>query len=232
MTLAFALVIMGTTACKKGEQEAVEEQGLQLEEGQLAFEGTVKFVVGKYVFIPEVRGFDIYIQGSLTSGEINELEGKVLKGVGEFVPENPSLLLANTLEMQDEAGEWQPIFERTEEPVFEDYLGIRDREDFEMLEELSYREKEGWEGKERVKIQGKLEGQEGDYRIVLEDERGNETGRIIIDGFTDFGEYYHKKLRLFDEFVFYLMVKETVDWQSRRRTREMFHADVLFAGLF
>ena len=41
-----------------------------------------------------------------------------------------------------------------------------------------------------------------------------------------------EKLGHFDKFWFYLDVKETVDWSQRRRTREMFHADVIFAGLF
>ncbi|MBU1338330.1 MAG: hypothetical protein KKD56_04595 [Acidobacteria bacterium] len=49
---------------------------------------------------------------------------------------------------------------------------------------------------------------------------------------TDFADYYIKKLRLFNEFWCYLNVKETVDWGTRRRTRELFHADLLFAGLF
>jgi hypothetical protein len=54
----------------------------------------------------------------------------------------------------------------------------------------------------------------------------------LVDNFTDFGNYYLKKLRLFDKFWFYMNVKETIDWSERRRTREMFHADVVFAGLF
>ena len=49
---------------------------------------------------------------------------------------------------------------------------------------------------------------------------------------TDFANYYIHKLRLFDRFWVYLNVKDTVDAKVRRKTRELFHADVLFAGLY
>jgi len=39
-------------------------------------------------------------------------------------------------------------------------------------------------------------------------------------------------LRLFNRFWFYLDIKDTVDKKVRLKTKELFHADVLLAGLF
>jgi hypothetical protein len=68
--------------------------------------------------------------------------------------------------------------------------------------------------------------------IVLADDKGKEIGRIIVDKVSEFSQYYLKKLRLFDKFWFYLNVKDSVDKKVRAKTKELFHADVLFAGLF
>jgi hypothetical protein len=114
------------------------------------------------------------------------------------------------------------------------------REEYDVLKDLDYSKKEGWEGKEKVKIYGKLEkttvteGEEEEdvYKIIILDGEERQPKRIIVDNLSEFTQYYLKKLRLFDQFWFYLKVKETVDWSARRRSRELFHADVVFAGLY
>ena len=103
--------------------------------------------------------------------------------------------------------------------------------------ERRYNKNKLWEGKETVKVYGQLEeitkeGQEPVYKIIVLDEKGKQIGRILIDNMTDFARYYLKKLHLYNKFWFYLKVKETVPWRVRRRTRELFHADLVFAGLF
>lgn len=229
--LVFVLVIFGTVSCKSSEE--VEEEGVvAVKEGAINFEGSVKVVLGKYIFLPEARGFDIMVQGNLESGDIDTLVDKKVRGEGEVTPERPSVLVANTIEIEDESGAFTNVFTRSEEPVFEDYLSITQRDEFKILEDLSYEKKEIWEAQENAKVYGKLEQEEEEYRIVIFNDSGREIGKIVVDNFSDYGMYYVKKLRLFDTFWFYFRVKETVDWAVRRRTREMFHADVLFAGLF
>jgi hypothetical protein len=230
--LAFLLVAFVPVACQRGEEaetggeEAVEQEGIT------TFEGTVKVVVGKYVFAPEARGFDIVIQGNLETGGIETLVEKQVRGEGEISPERPSILIANTLEIMEEGGNWRNVFTRTEDVVLEDLLDLGARGEFEALEDLSYDKKDVWEEKEHVKVYGRLEKTNGGDAIAVLDEEGAEIGKVLVDNFMDFGNYYLKKLRLFDKFWFYMNVKETVDWSERRRTREMFHADVVFAGLF
>ncbi len=70
------------------------------------------------------------------------------------------------------------------------------------------------------------------FRIIVRDALDKEVGKIIVDNFTDFSQYYIKKLKFFDKLWFYFTVKDTVEWKVRRKTRELFHADVLFNGLF
>lgn len=240
-SLAVVLVVGGHLACKKAAEEAVEEEDLSAtKEGIVEFDGKIKVAVGKYIFIPKVRGFDIVVQGALDVGDSQELVGQQVRGDGEFSPENPSILAAKTLEIKEAEGVWRNVFTRTEDVVLDDYLGLRARDELGVLKDITYDKKQGWEGKEKVKIYGRLEketvtaGEEEKiiYKIIVLDDKEKEIGRILVDRFTDFALYYVKKLRLFDKFWFYITVKETVDWSVRRRTRELFHADVLYAGLF
>ncbi len=118
--------------------------------------------------------------------------------------------------------------------------GDIERQTLQVLKNIAFNKNEGWEGIERAKVYGKLEMEtvtEGEeekeiFRIIVLDEKDDEVGKIIIDNFTDFSQYYKKKLRFFDKLWFYFTVKDTVEWRVRRKTRELFHADVLFNGLF
>jgi hypothetical protein len=231
VSLVFMLAFAGNMACSKGE-EAAQEEGLTLEEGIIQFEGTVKVAVQKYVFIPEARGFDIIVQGDLSTGDTSTLVGKEVKGEGEVDPDIPSVLIAKTLDVKDESGEWSNVFTLSEEASYEDYLSLKEREEFQVLENLAYNKNEGWEGKERAKVYGQIEKTDDSYKIVVLNEEDSQVGKIIVDNYSDFGLFYLNKLRLFEKFWFYVNVKDTVSWGTRRRTRELFHADVLLTGLF
>lgn len=229
--IAFMLVA-GPIACKKAE-EAAEEEGLAVKEGVVEFEGTAKASVGKYFFVPEVRGFDLVIEGDLTSGVLADLEGKAIKGTGSFLPERPSILIVDELQLMNDAGEFDVIFTRTADAVLDDFIDVSARDSFEMIKELAYNKAEGWEGKEKARIYGELQVQEdGAAKILIKDDRDREVGTILVDNMTDYAKYYVKKLSLFTKFWFYMNIGETVDWASRRRSRELFHADILFAGLY
>ena len=230
--LAFLLVTFGSTACKSADQEEVGEEGAGQTEGVLSFEGTVKGVVGKYVFLPEASGFDIVIQGNLESGDVGGLIDKEVRGEGEISPDAPSILVANFLEVKGDAGGWTNVFTRTEDLVLEDFLDLHDREEFVVLADLSYDKKDVWEENIKARVYGRLEKNENGDKIVALDAEGREIGRILVDSYTDFCQFYLGKLGNFDEFWFYLNVKETIDWSQRRRSQEMFHADAVFAGLF
>jgi len=230
--LAFLLVSVGIVACKKAEEVSEQESTAHKKEGAIEFEGNVKVAVGKYLFIPEARGFDIIVQGNLESGDISALIGKEIKGEGIFSPEMHSVLVADKIDVKGEDGKWMNVFTKTEEAVLEDYIDLKERGNFVPLESLAYDKKDTWEEKGKCKVYGKLDESEEITRILVLNDKGKEIGKIIVDNFSDFGLYYKNKLRLFNEFWFYLDIKDTVDWNVRRRTREMFHADVLFAGLF
>ncbi|MFP4082810.1 MAG: hypothetical protein ACLFVG_08645 [Candidatus Aminicenantes bacterium] len=240
--LAFLLVLGGNFACQKAEEVAEEEGAVATREGMIEFEGTVKVAVGKYMYIPQVQGFDVVVQGPLETGGTGTLVGKEVRGTGKFSPERPSILVANTIEIKESEGQWRNIFTRSEEQeiVLDDYIGLAERDRFEELKGISYDKKRGWEGKEKVRIYGRLEQQsiseeEEEKKvstITVLDEEGEEIGKILVDNISDFALYYVKKLSMFDRFWFYITVKETVPWSERRRTRELFHADVHFAGLY
>ena len=236
LALIFLFIWATLISCgQKAEEGApAEETAVVSQEGIINFEGQVKTAVGNYMYVPQVSGFDLYLAGDF---DASTLIGKEVKGEGEYTPERPSLLIVNTLEVKDESGTWQPLYTRSEEPTLEDYIDLKAREAYEMLENLAYNKNKLWEGKETVKVYGQLEeitkeGQEPVYKIIVLDEKGKQIGRILIDNMTDFARYYLKKLHLYNKFWFYLKVKETVPWRVRRRTRELFHADLVFAGLF
>ncbi len=230
--LGFLLITFGSISCKKSDQGEAGEEGTGYQEGITSFEGTVKAAVGKYMFLPEASGFDIVIQGNLESGIVEDLVDKEVRGEGEISADTPSILIAKTLEVKGDTGEWTNIFTGTEELVLEDFLDLNARDEFVALVDLAYDKKDVWEQSEKVKVFGKLENSNDGDKIVVFDDEGKEIGRILVDSYTDFCRYYLKKLGNFDKYWFYLKVKDTIDWSQRRRTREMFHADVVFAGLF
>lgn len=233
--LASLLVMAGSPACKKGVEEEVDSQ-----EAVIDFEGVAKVGVGKYLYVPEAQGFDIIIQGQVESGDASVLVDKEVRGQGEFSPEMPSILVANTIDVKESGGTWRNVFTRTEDVVLDDYLETHIRDGYEMLTDLTFDQKEGWEGKERAKIYGRLfketvtegEEQKDIYKIVALNEENQEMGVVLVDNMADSALFYTKKLRLFEKLWFYLTIKDTVAWRTRSRTSELFHADVLFAGLF
>jgi hypothetical protein len=231
ITFLAVFLVMGTVSCGTAE-EAVEEESMAVKEGIIEFEGTVKVAVGRYVFIPEARGFDIILEGDIEGG-MEGLVGKEVKGEGEYSPERPSILIANTLDVKDAGGEYMNVFTKSGDVMVQDWMTQQGRDEiFTALVDLEYNKNEGWEGKEKAKVYGQLEQGDDAVNIVVLNDKDREVGRIIVDNIDDVADFYIKKLNLFDKFWFYMDVKETVEWRTRRRSRELFHADVLFAGLY
>ena len=231
LLLAFALIVSGSIACQQAE-EIIPEEELEVDEGKLVFEGTPKLAIGKFFFMPEAQGFDIVVQGTVDGGDLTALMGQEVKVEGEIRPEQPSVLIADTIEIKETTGEYRSVFTRTEEPILDEYLNLQARDGFEALDKLKYDDNEGWEGKENAKVYGSLEELEDSYRILVLDDEGKQVGYVLVDSISDYADFYLKKLHLFDKFWFYLNVKDTITWNTRRRTSELFHADVVFAGLF
>jgi hypothetical protein len=231
--LGLLLITAGNVACKKQSgEEAVEEEGVSIKEGVIEFEGTVKIAHGKFVYIPEAQGFDVVIQGTIDSGDTTTLIDKEVRGTGIFSPDHPSILVAENIEMKDEMGSYRSVFTRSEAVTMEDFIDVSTRQEFLALINPSHDKMDDWDGKEKLKVYGRLEEEGDSFKIAVLNERGNQVGKVVIDNLSDYAHYYVKKLRLFGDFWFYVNVKDTVDWSTRRSSREMFHADVLFAGLF
>jgi len=134
--------------------------------------------------------------------------------------------------VKEASGEYRSVFSRTEEPAMDEYLNLPARDGFEALDKLKYDDNNGWEGKEVAKVYGSLEELENGYRILVLDDEGKQVGYVLVDSISDYADFYIKKLHLFNKLWFYVDIKDTVEWSTRRRTSELFHADVIFAGLF
>ncbi len=231
--LICALTLMGGVSCQQAEEGIVEEAGPVLEEGKVAFEGTVKVALGKYMFVPEAQGFDIVIDGTVDGDDLTALVGKEVKGEGEFPPETPWLLFATSLEVKDESGSFRNVYTGTVGSVAGlDLLTLQARDEYVVPKDLAYNKNDTWEGIEKIKLKGTLQREEDATYILVLDDEGKQVGRVIVDSVSDAAQYYLQKLRLFDEFGFYLSLKETVPWNVRRRTRDLFHADLIFVGLY
>jgi hypothetical protein len=238
------LAVGGAMSCKKKaaapEAAAQEKKGFEIKEGINDFEGEVKVAFGKYVYIPAVQGFDVIVQGQIESGDTSTLVGKEVRGKGVFAPDKPSILVADSIEVKEDNKAWKTVFTRSGEAVLDDYIDLRTRDEFQALKDIAYDKPEGWEGKGKVKVFGKLVketvtegGQEKEVsKIIILDNENKAVGNVIVDLMTDFAQYYLKKLRLFDNLWFYVTVKDTVAWKTRRVTDDLFHADVLYCGLF
>jgi hypothetical protein len=222
----FGTAMVGASFAQEAEQQPAQEKPGAA--GQFEFEGTVKIGLGNYFYLPSAKGFDVVVQGTIEGQDASSLVGKDIKVKGTMLQDEPSVLVADTIEVK-EGGQYRNIFTRTAEIALQDHLDTKERAEYQALTISRIDKADEWEGKGKVKIKGKLEN--GNL-IAISDDKGKQIGKILIDSRTIYADYYIKKLRLFDEFWFYINVKDTVDARARRRSRELFHADLVFAGLY
>jgi len=240
--LSLLMIAAGPLACKKkaAETAAGEKAGgkvTSVKEGLNEFEGTVKVAYGPYLYMPEVMGFDFILPVGQSAAE---LEGSTVRIKGEFNREKPSILLVTGLEAKETGGGFKNVFSPSGEEQWPDFLNQRERNTFAVLKIAAAGKPEGWEGKAQGKVLGKMEKQtvteagvqKEVVRLVLTDDKGALIGKVIVDNVSDYAAYYIKKLRLFDSFWFYLKVKASVEPKVRTATKDLFHADVVFAGLY
>lgn len=226
----FGLLSLVFSSCQKAEKPREETVAPQTNE----FTGKVKTAWGKYLYLPAAQGFDIVVEGNLESGTLTDLIDKEIRVRGNMMKDEPSLYIADTIEVKEGENQWRTIFTRTAEPQLTDFFHPADRDSYQALKITNVNKPEDWEGKGKGKVYGQLvmgEGK-GGARIIIFDAKGKELAKIIVDNITDYALYYTKKLRLYDKFWFYLNIKETVDRATRLKTKELFHADVVFAGIF
>ncbi|HEK85789.1 MAG: hypothetical protein ACPLZD_06435 [Candidatus Saccharicenans sp.] len=201
-------------------------------------EGTVKVAVGKYIYVPEAQGLDIILAGEVQGG-LENLVGKAVRIKATVLPDRANLIVADSIDLK-QGDTYQNVYTRSGEPNYDTYFSQRVRDEYVALNITGINKPEEWEGKTKVKVYGKLEksvvkegGTEKEItHIIILDKKGKELARVIVDNLTDYAKFYLAKLRLFDKFWFYLNVKEPVDKKIRVRTKELFHADVVFCGLY
>jgi hypothetical protein len=224
-------IVAGLAAAQDSQQAAAPAAPAKAE-----FEGVVKVGLGKYLYLPSAKGYDIIVQGKISGQDAGSLDGKEVIVKGELLKEEPSVFVADSIDLKEGAN-FRNIFTRSEEVKLEDHISASARQAFQALKITGVDKTADWEGKGTGKIYGRLvasksaDGKESASISIL-DEKGKEVGKVIVDNSTDFAKYYIKKLRLFDSFWLYLNVKDTVDVKIRRKTRELFHADLVFAGLY
>jgi hypothetical protein len=225
-TLIITLTFIGVVFAQESPPaEAQEEEAAAV---VTEFEGPVKSGLGHYFYLPAAKGYDVFVQGMIQGQDSSFLVDKEVRVKGSISKAEPQVFIADGIEIKSASGQYETVFTRTEEPTLDDYLSVRARNEFAPLAVSAYNKAEEWEGKGKVKVYGQLV----DNAITVRDDKNKEIGKILVDNVSDFAKYYIQKLSLFDEFWFYINIKETVDWNSRRRSHELFHADVLFAGLY
>ncbi len=242
LVLATGLMLFGTLACS-GEKAATEgapageegaapvSQEMSIKEGVNEISGTVKSALGKYFYISQMPGFDLAAVGSFDAATLVDKDVKVK---AEFHRDRPSLLLAQTIEIKGEAGALTSAFTAATPAVPEDFFEQKARAEHAELKIPNITKAADWEGKGKVKVSGKYlpATDKTAAAISVLDDKGKETAKILVDSMSEYANFYLKKLRLFDTFYFYLTVKESVPARERAKAKEVFHADVVFAGLY
>jgi hypothetical protein len=216
--LAVLAGLAGSMACqKKADTPAAEVKKAVTE-----FEGVVRAGLGRYMYLSTAQGFDIVLPGFDAASAV----GKTIKVKGNLLPDHPPIFLADSVESGG-----QTTYTRSGEFQAEDFIEMKVRETVPALAITGLNKPEEWEGKAQGKVYGQL--QKGDVNtIVLSDDKGKELAKIIVDSVSIYSNYYIQKLRLFDKFWFYLTIKDSVDKKDRTKSKAIFHADVMGAGLF
>lgn len=219
LSLAVLVGFAGTVACQKKAETAVAE----VQTGVAEFEGTVRAALGRYMYLSTASGFDIVLPGF----DAATLDGKTVKVKGNLLLDHPPVFLADSVETSPGVS----AYTRNQEFQAEDFIEMKVREGVPALKITGVAKADEWEGKGTVKVYGKLVKGDVNY-IVLADDKGKDMAKIIVDSVSTYSNYYIQKLRLFDEFWFYLNVKDSVDARTRTRSKEIFHADVVGVGLY
>ncbi|MDD8026922.1 MAG: hypothetical protein PHI34_10425 [Acidobacteriota bacterium] len=242
LALAAGLVVFGNFACsgKKapaegaapaGEEAGPVSQEMSIKEGVNDITGTVKSGLGKYFYISQMPGFDLAAGGEFDAAT---LIGKDVKVKAEFKRERASLLLADAIEVKGDGGAYSNVFKIATPAAPEDFFDQKARAEFADLKIVNIMKAADWEGKGKAKVYGKYipATDNAGAAISILDDKGKEAARIIVDSMNAYSNFYLKKLRLFDKFYFYLTIKESVPVNQRGKAKEVFHADVVFAGLY
>jgi hypothetical protein len=236
--LSALFLISGGVACKKaetpaaGEAAAPAKEGSNLAEGVNEIAGTVKSALGKYFYVSQMPGYDIVAAGPVEGGDASALLGKDIKAKVIFGREFPGFLVAQSIEIKESETQFKSVFSGTETALPADAFSQKARADYAELIISNINKSADWEGKGKAKVRGKLlPGATGQVLSVLNAEN-KEIGKIIVDSMSEYANYYVKKLRLFDNYWFYLDIKDSVPAKDRAKNKEMFHADVVFTGLY
>ena len=249
--LAAALILTTAAACsskakegeaaKAGESAEPVSQEMAIKEGLNDIVGQVKSALGKYFYVAQMPGFDIAVSGNFDAATLLDKDVKLKV---EFNRETPSLLIAQSIEageattLKDAAktgvGPFKNVYTAADKTAPADYFSQKNRAEFAALKIGNIMKSADWEGKGKVKIRAKyIAGAEGKPAILsVLGDKDAETAKIIVDSMSEYASYYLKKLRLFDKFEFYLNIKESVPVNQRAKAKEIFHADVVFAGLY
>jgi len=239
--LAVVLILTANVACSSkakegaaaqaGEKAEPVSQEMNIKEGLNDIAGQVKSALGKYFYIAQMPGFDIAVSGNFDAATLQDKEVKIKV---EFSRETPSLLVAQSIEVKEGQNPFKNVYTAADKNVPPDYFPQKGRAEFAALKIAAITKSADWEGKGKVKIRGKFiagaEGKPGQISVL--GDKDAETAKIIVDTMSEYANYYLKKLRLFDKFYFYLTVKESVPAKERAKAKEIFHADVSFAGLY
>ncbi|MBM3293728.1 MAG: hypothetical protein FJY82_04300 [Candidatus Aminicenantes bacterium] len=231
-------VMMSAVGCQKKAEEtaaagAAEEAGLTIKEGLNEVQGIVKTALGNYFYLPQVPGFDIAVTGQIQGGDVTSLIDKSVVVKALFNRQDPNLLVAQSIDVKEGDGLTR-VYDSNDPSSPPDHLTQAERAEYAELKITGINKSEEWEGKGKGKVYGQLiprPNNEGRYLSIL-DAAGKEIGKVIVDGATNYAEYYMKKLRLFDTYYFYLTVKESVARNLRPKARELFRADIIAVGLY
>src|SRR4030065_1328487 len=118
----FAVVATGTVMA----QESAQEQAT-IAPAATEVEGTATLGLGKYFYLPTARGYDIYSQAMAQGQDATFLNGKDVRVKGSMYKEEPSVFVADSIEVKDAAGQYQTDFTRTEDVKLENHLRPQQR---------------------------------------------------------------------------------------------------------
>ncbi|MHB8055722.1 MAG: hypothetical protein ACYDH3_10805 [Candidatus Aminicenantales bacterium] len=243
LSLAAFLVLASAVACGKkaaepaaaaAEVAQTTEAGLAIVIGINTVAGTVKNAKGNYFYMDEVPGFDVVVTGAVAGGDTTSLIGKQVRVKGLFNKDLQNLLVAQSIEIKESETNYQSVYTSTDAAAPADFFNPKDRDGYPALVLTKIDKSEDWEGKGKAKVYGILipaaAGSNAFISVLGAD--GKEIGKVIVDSEASIAAYYSAKLHLFEKRWFYLNIKESVDKKLRAKNKEMFHADVVFSGLY
>lgn len=141
-------------------------------------------------------------------------------------PGNPGLRVVEKIIRTGADKKENPIYQRIYSVNYADSM-LPDKIEYNRITRMRYDTKSDWEQPryDKARLIGRINLAEKNIE-VLDNEKI--IGKVLISDITDYAIFQLKKQGTQEPYMIYIKRRDTVDWKTRQKTKELFYADIVW----